>query len=107
MDDQHPEAPAADTQAGRAGVVRELFDINTFYAAGKPGRLRWYAIRLGLFVLGSGIGWILWRIIDADSAGGRSFGERLLTNAYLWTCLIATAFYAIHDRRTRRQNPKG
>ncbi|WP_020391413.1 hypothetical protein [Kribbella catacumbae] len=102
MDEQRPEQPTADTQAGRAGIVRELFDINSMYNPRTPAWPRWLG-RLVLFGVGSGIGGILWRVVD-DSAGDRSFGERMLTNVYIWATLIATGLYALHDWRMRRQN---
>jgi hypothetical protein len=100
---EQPE-PTAEAQAPKVGVVRQLLDVNCFW---EPwwGWRQWL-IQLGLFGVGSEIGGLIWRLIDADSASDRSFFERMLTNAYVWTCLIATALYALHDRRTRRQNTK-
>jgi hypothetical protein len=101
----HPEQPPADTQAGRAVTVRELFDINTFYDD-RPGRAARWVIRVILGVLGSIIGWILWRIVDEDSVGDRSFVEEMLGNAYIWACLITTMLFGMRDWRGRRRRAK-
>ncbi|MFG1819436.1 hypothetical protein ACGFIF_37140 [Kribbella sp. NPDC049174] len=103
MDEQGDQAGVAAAPAAiGAAVVRKLFDINTFYGAGASG-VRWYVARLGLLAVGNGIGGVLWGIVSDEPAGDRWFGERLISNAYLWVCLIATGLYAVYDRRVQRQ----
>jgi hypothetical protein len=87
------------------GIFRQLFDINSFYSEEGRGWRLWL-VQVVLFGVGNGVGWLIWRIVDADSASDRSFWERLLTNAYIWTCLIATAAYALRDWLARRRNAK-
>jgi hypothetical protein len=98
----HPEQPPADARAGDDGIVRELFDVNTFFLAGRQGWPRWFAIRLILFVLGSVIGGILLRIIDKQPVGDIWFVGGLISNAYIWACVIATALYGVRDRQAHR-----
>ncbi|WBQ06833.1 hypothetical protein [Kribbella sp. CA-293567] len=105
MDDQPPQVdqqPAADTKLSFAGVMRELFDLNTIYESDKPGRLRWWVVRLVLFGIGSWIGGLIWRVVHAESEDNRALWQSLLTNAYFWAGLLATGCYAIYDRRVRR-----
>lgn len=80
------------------GGLRELFDINSYYSD-KPGALKRWIARILLFGLGSLAGWAIWWLVDPDSAGDRSFLERMVTNVYVWTCLVATAIYHLRDRR--------
>jgi hypothetical protein len=99
MDDQQPGQPSAATRLGIAEILRELLDLNTIFDSDRPGRFRWWLIRLAFFALGSGAGWVLWWIIDAESASDRSWWESMLTNVYFWAALIATSVYALRDRR--------
>ncbi|MEV6282089.1 hypothetical protein [Kribbella sp. NPDC051770] len=96
---EEPEVKASDEP--RAGVMRQLFDTNTLYYWG-PGWVRWFVLRFVLLVIGTEVGAVLWRVV-VDSDGERSFFERMLTNVYIWACLIATLIYAIVDRRARRR----
>ncbi|MEV8375325.1 hypothetical protein AB0P21_21505 [Kribbella sp. NPDC056861] len=99
MEDQQPEPPPAANRLGVAGVLRELLDLNTIFDSDRPGRLRWWFVRMVFFGLGSGAGWFIWRLVDAESANDRALWERLATNVYFWVGLIATGIYALHDRR--------
>jgi hypothetical protein len=101
--DNHSGQPTADRQAGSPGVLRQLLDVNTFWdPERKSGGFRWIAARLGLFVVGTGIGSVLWGLVDPGS--DRSLVERVVSNVYIWACLIATAVYAVLDRRARRRS---
>ncbi|WP_328996702.1 hypothetical protein OG394_18830 [Kribbella sp. NBC_01245] len=42
-------------------------------------------------------------LVSDEAAGDRWFGERLISNTYVWACLIATGLYALYDRRIQRQ----
>lgn len=102
---KQPELAIVGTPAPRIGIVRQLFDINAFYTG--PGRgWRLWGSQVLLFVAGTVLGSIFWRLVHDDSAGDRSFLERMLTNVYIWACLLTTGFYALRDWRARRQNPK-
>jgi hypothetical protein len=103
MDDHQPEdlrVSTAGLRAGSRGVLRRLFDFNSDDYTWTGFGWRWLLARLGLFVVGSQLGSLLWRIVDPT--GDRSFLERLYTNVYIWACLIITAVYAIIERRARR-----
>jgi hypothetical protein len=102
---QQSEESTVDARPGRVGIFRELFDINS-YSAGEGRGWRIWLVQVVLFGVGSGVGWLIWRIVDADSADDRSFFERILTNAYVWSCLIVTAVYALRDWLARRRNAK-
>jgi len=105
MDDQgaqQREQGTAGTKAG--GAVRELFDFNFMYEGDAPWWRQWL-IRFALFGAGSLLGEFLWGIVVED-AGDRSFWERLLTNVYIWACLITTGLYALGDWRARRKKPR-
>jgi hypothetical protein len=81
--------------------LRQMFDINTMYSDDSGGWRRWI-YRLLLFGAGSGAGWLIWRLVDPASAGDRSFLERMVTNVYVWACLILTGVYWLLDRRRDR-----
>lgn len=100
---QQSEQPTVDAPARQVGIFRQLFDIDSFYSQ-EGRRWRLWLVQVVLFGVGNGVGWLIWRIVDADSAGDRSFWERMLTNAYIWTVLIVTAVYAVRDWLARRKN---
>ncbi|WP_143465642.1 hypothetical protein [Kribbella sp. ALI-6-A] len=104
MDDQRPDDSGVSTaghRAGSPGVVRRLFDIDTYVSPWSRAGWRWVVARLVLFVVGSELGSLLWRIVDPT--GDRSFLERLVTNVYIWACVVVTASYALQERRARRR----
>ncbi|ADB34141.1 hypothetical protein Kfla_5125 [Kribbella flavida DSM 17836] len=94
-------AAAAVGVGGAAGVVRRLFDINTITGPRVPRWFLWTLARLGLLVVGNVIGRILWELVTGEPAGDRGLVERVVCNAYLWACLVATGVYALYDRRQR------
>lgn len=102
---QQSEESTVDAPAGRVGILRQLFDIDSFYTQ-EGWRWRLWLVQVALFGVGDGVGWLIWRIVDADSASDRSFWERLLTNAYIWTCLIVTGVYAFRNWLARRKDLK-